>query len=246
MRTENEDRILIDDSSSLFVVADGMGGHSHGEVAAELALVTIRYYIESSRDCFDVTWPFGYNFAISLNENRLSTGIQLANRQVWRRSEQSPEYAGMGTTVAAVLVGEDKAAIAGVGDSRVYRFRDGELKQLTSDDTWVGAMIRQGTLDAREALHHPMRNVLTQATGSRETIDVQTMENGLESHDLLLLSSDGLHGVVEEAAVRSILGAEDSLERTAARLIEAARANGAPDNVSCILLRYTSQAGERA
>ncbi|MBI3667320.1 MAG: serine/threonine-protein phosphatase [Acidobacteria bacterium] len=223
-----------------------MGGHSHGEVAAELALTTIRYYIESSRDRVDVTWPFGYDFSISLDENRLSTAIQLANRQVWKRSEQSPEYAGMGTTVAAVLVREDKAAIGSVGDSRVYLSRNGELKQLTRDDTWVGAMIRQGTLNPEEALRHPMRNVLTQATGSRETIDVQTMEYPLCYQDLLLLSSDGLHGVVDEAAVRSIVAAGGALERMAARLVEAARGNGAPDNVSCILVRYADQRDPQA
>ena len=218
-----------------------MGGHSHGEVAAELALMTVKYYVDSSRDRFDVTWPFGYNFNISLNENRLATAIQLANRQVWKHSEQAPEFAGMGTTVVAALVSEDKASIGSVGDSRAYLLREGELKQLTVDDTWVGAMVQEGALDAKEVLHHPMRNVLTQAAGARETVEVRTLEHTLVGRDILLLCSDGLYGVVEEAAIRSILGAGDSLERAAARLIEAARANGASDNVSCILLRYSGE-----
>src|SRR5712692_12100200 len=133
VRQQNEDRILVDPQLSLFAVADGMGGHNYGEVAAELGISTMKYYIDSSRDRIDVTWPFGYDFNVSLNENRLSTAIQLANRQVWKHSEQAPECAGMGTTVAAVLVDGDKAAIANVGDSRVYLFRDNELVPLPVD-----------------------------------------------------------------------------------------------------------------
>src|SRR5579871_1493713 len=103
VRTENQDRVLEDHSLGVCVVADGMGGHKHGEIAAELAISTVRYYIESSRDRFDVTWPFGYNFDLSVDANRLATAIQLANRQVWNQAEKAPEYGGMGTTVAALL-----------------------------------------------------------------------------------------------------------------------------------------------
>ncbi|HYM12748.1 MAG TPA: protein phosphatase 2C domain-containing protein [Bryobacterales bacterium] len=244
-RPQNEDRILIDDRLSLFAVADGMGGHSFGEVAAELALAMVRQYVESSHDRADVTWPFGYDFNLTRNENRLLTAMQLANHRVWKRSEETPEYAGMGTTVAAVLVDRNKAAIASVGDSRVYLFRAREMKLLTSDDTWVSAMVRQGTLDPREVAQHPMRNVLTQAAGARETIDVEVLERALHHGDVLLLSSDGLHGVVGEAALASILNnvasGQANLEQSAALLVQAARDLGAPDNVSCILLHYTGE-----
>ncbi len=238
VRKENEDRILVDDGLSLFVLADGMGGHSHGEVAAELSISTIRYFIDSSTDGLEGTWPFGYDFGRSLNENRLTTAIQMANQQVWNRSEQSPECSGMGTTVATVRVDGNRAAIASVGDSRVYLFRNNELTLVTIDDTWVGMMIRSGTLRAPEALNHPMRNILTQAAGAKETIEVQSRELELLDQDLLLICSDGLHGTVEEAAIRSILSAAEKLDRIAARLVAAARSNGAPDNVSCILLRH--------
>lgn len=187
MRPENEDRILVDDALSLFVVADGMGGRNYGEVAAQLALAAIRNHVDSSRDRPDVTWPFGYDFSLSVGQNRLTTAIRLANRQVWEHSEQARQYAGMGTTVAAVLISRDVGAIAGVGDSRVYLFRGGELVLLTVDDTWVGAMVRQGALDASQVSQHPTRNVLTQAAG--------------------------------------------------------ARPSGAPDKVSCVLLRYSSEPG---
>ena len=247
VRAENEDRILVDDRLALFAVADGMGGHSYGEVAAELALASIRQYIESSQNRVDVTWPFGYDFNLTLDQNRLITAIMLANRRVWKRSEDMPAYAGMGTTVVAALVSGDKASIASVGDSRLYLFRDGELQALTADDTWVGAMVRQGTLDPSEVSQHPMRNVLTQAAGARENVEVQILEHALVGRDVLMMSSDGLHGVVREAEIRSILrdglDAPDGLERSASRLIQAARSLGAPDNVSCVLLRYSEDDG---
>jgi len=244
VRPANEDRILLDERLALFALADGMGGHSYGEVAAELALATIRLYVESSHGRPDVTWPFGYHPDLTFDQNRLMTAVRLANRRVWERSEGSAEYAGMGTTVAAVLITGDKAAIASVGDSRVYLLRGGVLQPLTYDDTWVGAMVRQGTLRPSEVALHPMRNVLTQAAGAREEIDVQILEHALAGGDVLLLSSDGLHGQVEEETIRSILARAASgasgLERPASLLIQAARNRGAPDNVSCILLRYTA------
>lgn len=236
VRTENQDRILADHSLGLFVVADGMGGHRHGELAAELAISTMQYYVESSRDRFDVTWPFGYNFEISADANRLSTAIQLANRQVWNRSQQAPECSGMGTTVAGILMSDGTVVIGNVGDSRVYLLRGDELKQISFDDTLVHAIAQQEGADAEEMANHPMRNVLTQAAGSQDMLDVHIVEMKLESGDLYLLSSDGLHGVIGDAAMRSILGAGDSLEVTAVRLKDAARARGGPDNISVVLM----------
>ncbi len=244
VRTDNEDRILLDERLSLFAVADGMGGHSYGEVAAELALATIRLYVQSSDHRSDVTWPFGYNPGLSIDENRLLTAVRLANRRVWERSEGSPEYAGMGTTVVAVLITGNKAAIASVGDSRLYLLRRSLFGSLTYDDTWVAAMVRQGTLHSSEVASHPMRNVLTQAAGAREEIDIQILEHELADGDMLLLSTDGLHGQVEEETIHSILskqaGKTSDLRQTAAQLIQAVRERGAPDNASCILLRYTA------
>src|SRR3954454_4406933 len=136
VRERNEDRILVDATLGLYIIADGMGGHSHGEMAAELAIATIRHYVESSSDRFDVTWPFGYNFELSVDANRLMNAVQLANRHVWRQAESAPEYSGMGTTVAVAIVTGNRITIGNVGDSRVYLWRDGSLRQLTVDDTW--------------------------------------------------------------------------------------------------------------
>jgi protein phosphatase len=189
-----------------------------------------------------VTWPFGYNFELSLDANRLATGIRLANRQVWKRAEDGPEFAGMGTTVAAALIDGTHAAVANVGDSRVYLYRAGWLRQLTTDDTWLSAVVQRGMLDTTAIANHPMRNVLTQAAGSQYDVDVHTTDVKLEAGDMLLLSTDGLHTVVPDddmrATLSSGLAAGRPVEDLAGMLIQAGRSAGAPDNLSCVLIKY--------
>jgi serine/threonine protein phosphatase PrpC len=238
VRSNNEDRILLDPDLGLFVVADGMGGHRHGQMAAELACATLRHYLESSRSPGDVTWPYGYNWKLSLDQNRLITGILLANHHVWKRSEEDPAFAGMGSTVVAVLRQGDRAAIANVGDSRAYLFRQGRLSQLSIDDTWLNSVLKEGTLDQEALLKHPMRNVLTQAAGTQRDLDVHSCELELQVGDALLLCSDGLYGVVSEEVIAAVLASEQSIDRKVAQLKEAALSAGAPDNVSCVLLSY--------
>lgn len=238
VRHENQDRILIDHSLGLYMVADGMGGHRHGEVAAELAIATVRYYIESSQDRFDVSWPFGYSFDLSLDANRISTAIRLANRQVWRHAEQGPEFAGMGTTVAAVLINEGQAVVANVGDSRVYLFRHGVISQITIDDTWIQSFAARGLMAASDLANHPMRNVLTQAAGSQEAVDVHIREQVLEPGDCLIVTSDGCHGMVPDEQLQSFLKEPSGVQERVERMLSAAKENGGPDNVSVVALSY--------
>ena len=242
IRPNNEDQILLDPDLGLFVVADGMGGHRYGQMAAELACSTLRHYLESSSSPGDVTWPYGYNWKLSLDENRLITGILLANHHVWKRSEEDPAFVGMGSTVVAVLARGERAAVANVGDSRAYLFRGGQLSQLTIDDTWLNTVVKQGTLDQKALMKHPMRNVLTQAAGTQRTLDIHTCELELMRGDMLLLCSDGLYNVVSEDEGSAVLMSEDYVERQEAQLKEAALSAGAPDNVSCVLLRYEPDA----
>jgi protein phosphatase len=236
IRTDNQDRLLIDLELGFYVVADGMGGHRHGELAAELAISTMRYYLQSSHDRSDITWPFGYDFQMSIDSNRLATAVRLANRHVWKRAEEGPEYAGMGTTIAAALLHGGGAAIGNVGDSRVYLFRNRQLEQLTTDDTWINAVLRRGGVNV-DAVGHPMRNVLTQAAGSQNEVNVHIEEVPVESGDLLMISSDGLHGVVRAATLCEVLCAGGALDWMGNQLLEAARTEGAPDNIACILIR---------
>jgi len=235
-RAENQDRALVDHALGLFAVADGMGGHRSGSMAADLAIATLRYYIESSKDRFDVSWPFGYSFDLSIDANRITTGIQLANRQVWAHSQTAPQYAGMGTTVAAMLMNDATAVIGNVGDSRVYLFRGGNLLQVSHDDTMNESPLAGLAAGEDESLM--MRHVLTQAVGSQDTIEVHVCEQALRQEDLYLIASDGLHGVLEEAAIRSILGAGMGVQRTAEHLLEAAIGRQTTDNTSVILIGF--------
>jgi serine/threonine protein phosphatase PrpC len=238
VRQNNEDRVLLEPELGLFAVADGMGGHRYGELAAEVAVATLKSYIGSSLQPSDVTWPFGYNFSYSMNGNRLATAIRLANRQVWHQSEQGPDYGGMGSTIVAVLVEGQAVTVASVGDSRVYARHNGELKQLTTDDTWLYAVMQREAAAKAELLNHPMRNVLTQALGSPNDVEVHILDLAAAPGDTLLLSSDGLHQVVHEEGLAALLALGLPPESAARRLIEAARAEGAPDNVSCVLLGF--------
>jgi protein phosphatase len=238
VRQRNEDRILLNCGLGLFLVADGMGGHSHGERAAELAAATVEHYVRSSSDGADVTWPFGYNFLISFDSNRLATAIQLANCQIWRNSQEAPEYAGMGSTIAAVIVSGKTVNVANVGDTRVYLLRNGDLRQLTIDDTWINAVGRT-TIHPSQIQNHPMRHFLTQAAGSKEDLDVHTCEVELRNSDQLLICSDGLHGSVEDATLALVL--QNTLGDAGAacqELVRAALDAGGLDNISCIVVSY--------
>src|SRR5207237_10541444 len=181
------DRILLDHSTGLFMVADGMGGHKHGEIAAELAVASLRYYVETSRDRFDATWPFGYDFELSVDANRLATGIQFANQQVWNHAQQTPECAGMGTTIAAILLSDQNTVVGNVGDSRVYLFRGGDLKQISYDDTYVNAIAEREGPSSIDVHNSPMRNVLTPAAGSEQAAKVHIAAQRLAAGDLHLI-----------------------------------------------------------
>jgi protein phosphatase len=155
----------------------------------------------------------------------------LANRQVWRRAEDSLELLGMGTTVTAVLVDGIKAAFANVGDSRVYLFRDARIEQLSVDDT---ASMQTFAADGHTAVK---RSVLTRAAGSERDVEVHLSEVELASEDLLLLCSDGLHGYVPQEQIASLIGTAGPIAARTEALIAATRAAGAPDNVSAVLLQ---------
>ncbi len=234
VRSQNEDRIFFDDSLALYIVCDGIGGRRRGEVAAQLATNTIRQYIESSNNPMEVTWPYGYNLQMSLAANRILTAAKLANRQVWRRSEESLECLGMGTTISAVLFDETGAAIVNIGDSRVYLLRSGALEQLSQDDTIAGTYAN--TTEIEHARYAEMRNVLTRAAGSQENAEVHLREMRIEYGDRILLCSDGLHRSVADSQIGAMLAAAENPSAAATALIDAALAAGAPDNVSVVVV----------
>jgi protein phosphatase len=236
-RPLNEDSFCSNDEEGLYVVADGMGGHAHGEVASRLAVETIEEFIELTSGDRDVTWPYGIDESLSLNGNRLKTSIRFANQKLLDHAKSSVGCEGMATTVVAVLVEGGVAEVAHVGDSRVYLIRDGRINRITSDHSWVNEQVLSGVIDSEQARNHPLRNVVTRALGGRPDLEVDVQSVKLESGDRLLLCSDGLTTMlVDDEILRIVLGGEAGVEQ-ARELIEAANRSGGEDNTTAILLK---------
>jgi serine/threonine protein phosphatase PrpC len=239
VRTINEDAAMWEPDISMLAVADGMGGHNAGEVASKLALDTIRAFLKKSATADDFTWPFGVNPSLSFGANRLMTSIKIANRRVYRESEERTEYSGMGTTVVAAIAGGTKLAFCGVGDSRIYSFDGSELRQLTKDDSFVVMLMKESGLDAAAFEKHPMRHVLTSVVGARPELDVVAEEIDLVEGQTIMLCTDGLHGALSDEDIATVLRSEPNLERAAESLVASAVQRDGKDNVTIALARYT-------
>ncbi len=238
-RKGNEDSVLVDLEQNLFVVADGMGGHAAGEVASKVAVDSICEFIALTAGGEDITWPFGLEADVSLDGNRLKTAIRFANRKVLEATRERADYEGMATTVAAVLVDGKIANLAHVGDSRVYRFRDSTLTQLTSDHSWVNEQILSGIITADQARNHPLRNVVTRALGGKPDLQVEFQPSQVEPGDILLLCSDGLTSMVPDEDISQLFNeTAGDVEKTARRLVDEANARGGEDNVTVLLIQF--------
>lgn len=236
-RKSNEDNYCADDEQGLYVVADGMGGHAAGEVASEVAVETIEEFIKLTGDSQDQTWPYGLDENLSFNGNRLKTSIRFANRRVIEKTREQAEYEGMATTVVATLIGDDKADIAHVGDSRLYLIREGQIECLTDDHSWVNEQVLSGVMDVEQARTHPLRNVVTRALGGKEELEVDMQTLQLQAMDLLLLCSDGLTSMLDdEEILKIILTDGHDKQRALSGLVDAANQSGGEDNTTAILL----------
>jgi serine/threonine protein phosphatase PrpC len=234
-RKMNQDHFGWWPDLGLFVVADGMGGHNAGEVASHLAVETIRGFIEESAGSPDITWPFGLEMKNSLEANRLTTAVRLANRKIYNEGSKSPELNGMGTTVVAALVSGDRINIVSVGDSRIYRFRQGSLEQLTKDDTWLASVL--GEKQAEDAdPQHPLRHVLTSVVGTKDDVKPGAREERLESGDRFLLCSDGVHGKLDSSALTSLLTEARSADDGASKIVSEAITRGTTDNATALVI----------
>lgn len=238
VRKTNEDRFVADAELNLYAVADGMGGHRAGEVASKLALEALTAFIRISVTDLDVTWPYGVDPKLSFDGNRLRAGIYLANRRVFRESESRDDYAGMGTTIVTALINGSHVSIGSVGDSRVYLSSSGTIEQLTVDDSWAARILSQDSgLAADEVAKHPMRNVLTNVVGARDSVDVHVVERPLVDGEALLLCTDGLHNVLQPAVIQQILASSPNVDEAARALIDKAIELGTRDNVTALVLR---------
>jgi PPM family protein phosphatase len=238
-RKGNEDSLFVNPEQKLYVVADGMGGHAAGEVASRVAVESINEFVCLTSGDEDITWPFGLDQSISFDGNRLKSAIQYANRKVLEATRERKEYTGMATTVVAVLVDGEHANLAHVGDSRVYLLRNGEIRQLTNDHSWVNEQIESGAISADQARSHPLRNVVTRALGGKPELAVDLQVHKAESQDVLLLCSDGLTTMLPDAEIARVLrecGAD--IDRAARTLVEEANQKGGEDNITVLLVRF--------
>jgi protein phosphatase len=234
-RSHNEDCFDIDPDHQVYVVADGMGGHSHGEVASRIAVKAIRDFVDQTSD-HDTTWPFAYDSRLKRHSNRLKAAIRIAHDKVLRAIRQDGSLVGMGTTVVGVLVDDSTAAVAHVGDSRVYRLRQGKLDLLTQDHTWVNEQVVAGYLSEEQARAHPLKNVVTRALGGEADVLVDVKEFGIEAGDIFLLCSDGLTTMLADADIEERLKSGAPPDQICRSLVRDANARGGLDNITVVLV----------
>jgi protein phosphatase len=236
-REENEDSYIARNDLGLYLVADGMGGHAAGEVASKTAVDAIEAFVNDTRDAdANRTWPVPYDPAVSLDANRMKAAFRLANHRIAHAMETNEALRGMATTAAGVLFGQGTPVIAHVGDSRVYLWREGVLKQITQDHSWVGEQVRAGVLSENEARRHPWRNVVTRALAGGEDPEVDVEELTVQTGDRFLICSDGLCGVVSHERLTAIVGDSKDLDAACHALIDAANAAGGPDNITAAII----------
>lgn len=237
MRTNNEDCFRIITPLNLFVLADGMGGEAHGEIASELAVETVVKHCmdEEANPAAKVLGKVEPGW--SAKTKRLSTALHLANKKICKSAQEHPEQRGMGATLTAAWIDRSKLSIAHVGDSRAYLLRAGSLLQLTRDHSLVAEQVRQGVITAAEAEESDMQSVLLRALGAQPEIEVDAEEHGLFPRDVLMLCSDGLTRVVTEPEIAGVLQAETDPVRGAEELVSIANERGGPDNITVVIVR---------
>jgi protein phosphatase len=236
-RETNEDSYCARPDLGLFVVADGMGGHVAGEVASRLAIEEISRSLSGTAPDGGAE-PVTIDPAIGAAGSRLREAFRLANQRLAAAAQENGDLRGMATTASALLLDNDgQAALAHVGDTRIYLARAGQLLRLTDDHSWVEEQVRAGILDRQTAERHPWRNVVTRALSGGEEPVVDHRLVSLEDGDRLLICSDGLHGVLGERRLAELLEpAPADLQSLCDLLVEEANAAGGPDNITMIAL----------
>jgi protein phosphatase len=227
-RQRNEDYLGVDQSSSglLLIVCDGMGGQHGAQRATRLAVQT---FVE------DFGGDGGDPHADL--RARLEHAVARANAAVFNESSQQPELSGMGTTLVAALVRDGEATIVNVGDSRAYRWHAGRLERVTSDHSVVEELVAAGKITSEQARIHPQRNLITRALGTGSSVQPDLYHVTFGDGDAILLASDGLHGMIPDARIASILASERTADAACDALVHAALEAGGDDNVSVALVR---------
>jgi PPM family protein phosphatase len=235
-RNHNEDSFLIDEELHLYVVADGMGGHAGGGRASSLAVETIDRELRTARDAKEN--PFGVES--SLQDSPLPEvirgAVERACMTIFNTAQEDPRLAGMGTTVISLLVKNDHAFFAHVGDSRAYLIRGDLIQQISEDHSLVNEQIKAGMITPEEAKHSRYKNIITRSVGFEEEVQVDVMGLVCEASDVFLLCSDGLANMIEDRELLDIVRRSD-FEEIPKKLVELANERGGDDNITVIVVQ---------
>jgi serine/threonine protein phosphatase PrpC len=238
VRKVNQDAFLCDEELGLFIVADGMGGHAAGEIAAQEAVQAIHDMIARGRDVVR-----GFLTSPATRESTrticrlIESSVQSATYLVYGMAEQKPSCQGMGTTVSALLLAGAYGITAQVGDTRIYCIRGDDVVQLTEDHTLVNWQIREGMLTPDEAAISPHRNVITRAVGNHDYVQVDTQVVSVRIGDRFLICSDGLHGYIKRSEIAMLLAGD--LGAACERLVDLANRRGGRDNITAVAVEIT-------
>jgi protein phosphatase len=238
-RNHNEDSLHLPGPSDerLAIVADGMGGHASGEVASNMAVKTIVNYFRRTGAMQPLTWPYKVDRDLRGDTNRMVVSIMLANLEIHETAQRDITCKGMGTTVCAMYFLDDTVIIGHVGDSRVYRYRDGKITQLTEDHSLIQDYIKMKRVTEAEAVGWPHKNVIIRALGMKDSVAVDLITEHPKIGDCYLLCSDGLSGMVDDGRLMELIAQEDNLDRAVQNLIAAANDRGGVDNITAVLAR---------
>jgi protein phosphatase len=228
IRAGNEDSLYADASESrgLFIVADGMGGHAAGEVASEMAVAIISDELQGleSADAPDAG-------------PRVAEALRRANDAIYRRTVLESDKQGMGTTASVLLLSDAGYLIGQVGDSRIYLLRDGALRQLTKDHSYVQEQVDAGFLTPEQARYHPYSNVITRCVGANDSVEPDVFSGAVQAGDVFLVASDGLTGMVEDRRLQQLLASNAQPRRVVDALIAEANGRGGLDNITAVLVQ---------
>lgn len=233
VRDLNEDSFCVHgfadgQPSGFCILSDGMGGHNAGEVASQK---TVQFAADELLR----------NMERQEAPKTLNTAAEVANRNVYEMAMRNPQQRGMGATLVAAAVKDGTVYIANVGDSRAYALRQEELVQITKDHSIVEEMVANGTITAEEARNHPQRNIITRAIGADLHTEADIFEYDCFAGDVLILCSDGLTSMLEDAEIQAIISAGKDAETIVTALIDAANERGGRDNITVICIRFIQE-----
>lgn len=234
VRENNQDYYTIpetEDALKIYVLADGMGGYNGGEIASELAATSVKSYIETN-----------FNTEMKKKEQILEFlrgAVQYANMVVYEKAKETEELQGMGTTLEVCFIYQNRAYIAHIGDSRIYRIRKHIIRKLTTDHSYVERLVKEGKITKEEARVHPKKNMITKALGCSPFVEPDVMVRGFQKEDILVMTSDGLTNKVTDSEIYDIV--KNNCEEAAKKLIEKANERGGNDNITTIVIYHEEE-----